>query len=152
MSIFASRTQQVLPLPFDEPHTVTIQKLAGRMLEKARQVNQQASVDALRRMGGATFQRELGAVGDPAVVAAAVAKRQADPLHTYDRYVVLAKGITAWTYDEALTPVEVVDEDGTKTLRIAAIDDLDEEAADFIARAIMALTRPARDEAEKKTD
>lgn len=145
MSIFASRTQQTVPIPFDEPHTVTIRKLAGRHLQAAREASQAAAVAAVARMGGAAFQRELQAAGgnDPAAVVALVAAQQADPLNGLDRYVVLAKGIVAWTYvDEAGAPLPV---------SAAAIDDLDEQAADFLARAIVALS-PTADEASRKND
>jgi hypothetical protein len=144
MSIFASRTRRVVEIPFDAPHTVTIQKLAGRQVEKAREANQFASADRLKGMGGVAFQRELGQLGDPAATAALVAKAQADPLNTYDRATVLQKGIVAWTYEEPVgTPLLVTPE---------AIDDLSEEAADFLARAILELTLPARDEVSKKKD
>lgn len=143
MSIFASRTRQTIALPFDDPHTVTIQKLAGRQLEKAKEANQFASVESLKRMGGPAFQKELGALGDPAAVADLVAKQLANPLNGYDRYVVLQKGIVGWTcVDEAGAAIRVTPD---------AIDDLSEEAADFLARAILALTLPARDAAGKKT-
>ena len=139
MTIFASRTQQTIALPFDEGQSVTIQKLSGRQLGKAREANQVAAVESLQRLGGATFQRELAASGggDPAVVAELLAKQRADPLNGYDRYVVLQKGIIAWTYEEKVTP--------------ETVDDLSEEAADFLARAILELTLPARDAAGKKT-
>ncbi len=150
-SPFASYTQQTIAIPWDDPHTVTIRRLAGRHEQKARDVAQAASVAALKRLGGAAFQRELTQAGggDPAKVAALVAQRQADPLNGFDRYTVLAKGIVAWTYDEPLTPVEVLEDDGTKAWRIPAIDDLDDVAADWLARAIVALL-PARDEAAQK--
>jgi hypothetical protein len=136
MSIFASRTQQTLSIPFDAPHTVTIQKLSGRHLQQAIEANQMASVEALKRMGGAEFQRELAALGDSAATAALIAKRQADPLATYDRTIMLQHGIKAWTYEEPITP--------------ETIDDLSEEAAEFMAMAILALTLPARDEGATK--
>jgi hypothetical protein len=145
MSIFASRTQQTITLPFDdertltgEPHTVTIQKLAGRQLEKAKEASLATSIEGLKRLGGPAFQQELGALGDPAQTAALVAAAQADPLNGYDRYVVLQRGIVAWTYEVPLTP--------------AAIEDLSDEALEFLARAILALTLPARDGAAQKND
>jgi len=142
MSIFASHTQQTIALPMDPPHTVTIRKLSGRSLEQAREAQQLAAVAHLQAMGGAAFQRDLNALGSPAAVAALVAKAQANPLQTYDRYTVLAKGIVAWSYDtQSLTPV-----DG----RIPAIDDLDGETAGFLARAILDLTLPGSDEAARK--
>lgn len=143
MSIFASRTQRVVELPFDVPHTVTIQKLAGRQVEKAREANQFASAERLKGMGGVAFQRELGELGDPAATAVLIAKAQADPLNTFDRATVLQKGIVAWTYEEPVgVPLPVT---------VAAIDDLSEEAAEFLARAILELTLPPRDPTEKKS-
>lgn len=137
MSIFASRTQATIQIPFDEPHTVTIQKLSGRHLELAKEVHQSAALDTLKRIDLAGLQRELSAIGDSTAVAERVAKAQAaDPLTTYDRLVVLQKGIVAWDYAEAVTP--------------EAIDDLSEEAAAFLARAILDLTLPAPGEAGRK--
>jgi hypothetical protein len=143
VSIFASRTQKTIPIPFDPPHEVTIQKLAGRHLGKAQLENQVESVDNLRRMGGAAFQKELEALGDRAKREELIKKHQADPLNTYDRYEVLAKGIKSWTYEESLTPVEIIDEQGVKRLRIPAIEDLEDEPADFLAREILRLTKPS---------
>lgn len=147
MSIFASRTQQVLEMTLDKerqadgsPHTVTIQRIAGRHLQAASDADTWNTVAALKKLGGPAFQRELEALGDPAKVAEKIAEQSADPLNGLDRYVVLAKGIKAWTYPESLTPVEVTQDDGTKTMRILAIDDLDEPAADFLARAIATLS------------
>jgi hypothetical protein len=143
VSIFASRTTKTIPLPFDVPHEVTIQRLAGRHLGKAQLENQVTSVENLRRMGGAAFQKELEGLGDTSKRAELVKQHQADPLNAYDRYEVLAKGIKSWTYEELLTPVEVIEGDGVKRLRILAIDDLDDDAADFLAREILRLTKPA---------
>jgi hypothetical protein len=131
MSIFASYVTRTVPLPFDEPHTVTIQKLSGKALAAARQAQVAASMDLVRSMGGATFGRELAAV-DPA----AVDEAKADPLRPYDRSTVLAKGVKAWTYEQPPTPDR--------------LDDLDEQAADFLFRAILELTLPNGD-AKKNT-
>ena len=128
MSIFASYTQQTVLIPFDAPETVTIRKLSGRQLEKCRESNQLASVEALKRMGGAALQRELAALSESTKMADLVATATADPLTSYDRLMVLQLGIVAWSYSEAVTP-------GT-------IEDLSEEAAMFLAREILALTLP----------
>jgi hypothetical protein len=135
VSIFASYVTRTVPLPFDEPHTVTIQKLSGKALQAARQAQVTASMAFVKAMGGAAFGRELADVGAEAV-AAEVDRRQADPARQYDRPTVLAKGVKAWTYSEAVTP--------------AALDDLDDQAADFLFHAILELTLPNGD-AEKKT-
>ena len=126
MSIFASYVTRTVPLPFDEPHTVTIQKLSGKALQAARQASIAASMQLVQAMGGAVIGRELAEVPPEAVAAA-----QADPMRQYDRPTVLAKGVKAWTYSEAVTP--------------ATLDDLDEQAADFVCRAILDLTLPNGD-------
>lgn len=134
MSIFASRVQQTIELPFDPPHTVTVQKLSGRHLERAMQENQIAAAEFLRRMGGAAFQRELNTA---AVSDDDLARARANPFMRYDRGIILQRGIKAWSYPE---PVSA-----------ETIDDLSEDAADFLARAILALTLPAEDrDAQKK--
>jgi hypothetical protein len=151
MSIFASRTTQTIPIPWDGPHTVTIRRLAGRHLERARQAEQVNSMKAVERLGGEQFRRALNDAGggDPAAVAALVAERRADPLFGLDRYTVLAHGIVSWTYDEPLDAVATVDDEGQPQRRIPALDDLDDDAADLIARAIVALS-PRRDQAAQK--
>ena len=131
MSIFASYVTRTVPLPFDEPHTVTIQKLSGKALQAARQAQVAASMDFVKTMGGAAFGRELADVGASAAVAAEVERRQADPARQYDRPTVLAKGVKAWTYPDPPTPDR--------------LDDLDEQAADFVFRAILDLTLPNGD-------
>jgi hypothetical protein len=139
MSIFASYVTKIVPLPFDDGQTVTIQKLSGKALAACRQASIATSVEFVRSMGGAAFGRELAAVkaaADGAELAGADGNGS-DPLRRYDRSLVLAKGVKAWTYSEPLTP--------------EAIDDLDEQAADFLAREILALTLPPVP-AEKKTD
>ena len=128
MSIFASRTTKVIELPFDVPNTVTLQKLAGRHLQKAHDANLQESVDSLKRMGGPAFQRELAGMGDAAERAKQVAEHQADPMNGYDPYVLMQCGIKAWSYPEPVTP--------------ESIEDLDEEAVAFLSREILKLSKP----------
>lgn len=157
-SPFASRTTKVVPLPFDEPHTVTIQKLAGRHLETAHELMLAENAASLQRLGGIKVQHEIdqirkaelkAAKEEDRPVADPVEKVKADPMSQYDRTHVLYRGIKAWTYDEPLKPVPIVEE-GVTRMHIPAIDDLTEEAADFLAREILALTLPPRDEAEQK--
>ena len=137
MSIFASYVTRIVPLPFDEPQTVTIQKLSGKALEAARQARIADSMEFVRSLGGAAFGRELAAATAGREGAAEVtAGGDADPLRKYDRTMVLVKGVKAWTYEEPLTPDR--------------LDDLDEQAADFLFRAILELTLPNGD-AEKKS-
>ena len=127
MNPFASRTTETIDLPFDPPHTATIRKLAGRHLEKAKQENQFASVDALRRMGGVKFQQEIAALGDQSKEA--IAKFQADPMNEYDLYVLLRYGVIAWSYSDPVTPEQ--------------LDDLVDDAVQFLAAKILRLSKPA---------
>jgi hypothetical protein len=131
MSIFASYVTRTVQLPFDEPHTVTIQKLSGKALQAARQASIAASMQLVKAMGGAAIGRELADVPPEAVAAA-----QTDPVRQYDRPTVLAKGVTSWSYPDPPTPDR--------------LDDLDEQAADFVFRAILDLTLPNGD-AQKKS-
>src|SRR5262245_17579226 len=134
MSIFASRSQRTLEVPDDPPHTVTIQKLAGRHVEQARREQQVESIAYVKRVGGiAEFRQQVATVDPTGEQVAAVAH---DPARLYARSVVLEKGITAWTYDDPVTP--------------ETIADLDEPAADWLFHAILDLTFP-NGAAQKKT-
>ena len=136
MSIFASRTQKILDVPNDPPHTVTIQKLAGRHVEHARQERQFELMAFANRAGGtAALRRELAATPD-APAPDQVAALQRDPARLYARSVVLEKGIKAWTYEEPPTP--------------DTIADLDADAAEWLFTAILELTFP-NGAAQKKT-
>jgi hypothetical protein len=136
MSIFASYVTRIVPLPFDTPHEVTIQKLPAKALAAAREASIAASFAFVKTIGGTAMQKEIAGLADPDAVAERLAERQADPLRSYDRSTVLAKGVKAWTYSEPVTP--------------DTLDDLDEEAAEFLAREILALTLP-NGSAEKKS-
>jgi hypothetical protein len=125
---FASLTTTTLEVPFDPPHTVTIRRLSGRHLAKAREASQTASIENLKRLGGAAFQRELSALGSDEDRARQLADFAADPLNAYDRYELMKRGIVAWSYEQPVS-----DE---------AIEDLSEEAVEYFAREILRLSKP----------
>ncbi len=130
MSIFASQTQQTMPIPFAPPHTITIRKLTGREYEQA----QQAAINIfqmgeLRPRGFSAALRKL-LMKDVTTTAAEVAQALRDPLTGFDRYAVIGAGLVSWT---------CTDEAG----KAAGVTDLDDEAAEFIAVEIMRLTKPA---------
>jgi hypothetical protein len=132
MSIFASRITKTIPIPFDPPHEVTLQKLAGRHLGKAHDAFLADLYQGVRDRGGSAVQKDMQALfeGDKKADAeAAVAKVQADPLNGYDPYVLVRHGVKGWSYDTPLSP--------------EAIEDLDDEAVTFFATEIMRLTKPA---------
>lgn len=140
---FASRITKTLELPFDPPQTVTIRKLPGRHLEAAARERVFSRMEAMRRMGGPSFQRELQAAiaeeereaeaAGPATSelesAPAPAAVEPDPLLGYDKDVLLVRGIAAWSYPEPVTP--------------ELIEDLEADAAEWIAREILRLTKPS---------
>lgn len=111
---------------------VEIRKLSGRQLERARRTKERDAAEAARAFGGDVFAslRQLRQSGELADALAA----ESDPLDTYDRWDVLIAGVTGWSADRKVTP--------------DAINELDDDTATAVARAILALSLPARDPAE----
>lgn len=151
--MFASLTQAIVAIPWDPPHTVTVRKLTGRELEAAQAAHRDSLATGNSRSWAALFRRGLQkGASDPDVLTAI-----ADPLTGYDRYVIVRAGLLAWSYPQAIKPVTVKGE-GKPDAIVDAIDDLDDEGVDCIAREILRLTKPAlfltveEAEAEKKTD
>lgn len=124
-SPFASLTvSEPIPLPFDAGQWIRVRKLTGREHEQAQAAHRGAFAAGSARAWAVTFRRALekGAT-DPDVL-----KALADPLTGYDRHAVALAGLVAWSYDRA------VDAD--------AIEDLDDEALEFIAREVLQRTKP----------
>lgn len=137
MSIFASQSKsKPIPIPFDKPHTVTVRKLTGREFEAAQEAHRNGLFTGNTRAWATTFRRMLEKgvnASDPEVL-----KALADPLTGFDRYAIVRAGLMAWSYPQPLTPVAATD----KTPASDAIEDLDDEAVDFIATEILRLTKP----------
>lgn len=137
MSIFASRTQQTIALPFDEPHTVTIRRLTGREVERAQSEHLKSMVGGRSARGwSGAFQRIIAGLAAPADAERALA----DPLSGYDRFAIVRSGLVAWSYPDPLKP------DPLKPAvagTVDAIEDLDDDAVEFIAREILRITKPA---------
>ncbi len=127
--MFASRTTVTIPIPFDPPHTVTLQRLPGRHLRTAEEQNRIEAMAYVERMGGEAFRKQLEAVGDTAAVKEAMKEAQADPLNGYHKPTLIKFGVKAWTCEEEVGP--------------AAFDDLEDEAIDFLAREVLRITKPA---------
>lgn len=145
-SPFASRTVATLPIPFDPPNEVTIQKLAGRHLQKAETAAQANWIETMDAKGGVKKQREiLKAYKDddpkpepgkePEPKPEPEPETPVDPLAQLDPYTVCRFGIKSWTYPESLS----VDAD---TQRISALDDMDQDSLEWFATEIMRLTKP----------
>src|SRR6478672_9237866 len=94
MSIFASHTIDTLPIPFDPPHTVTIQKLSGRSLEVSQLAHLNGVATGLGRNWATTFMRRAAA---GIATNADAEKVLHDPLSGYDRITLCKEGVKAWT-------------------------------------------------------
>lgn len=162
-SPFASRVVVTLPIPFDPPNEVTIRKLAGRHLERARNAFMTGLFLDVQARGGAAVQKDMQQLfvkdaPNKEEVEAKVKAVAADPLNGFDPYVVAQGGIVAWTYPESLAVELVTDEKGNQVPRVKALDDLDEDAVRWFATEIMRLTKPAlfqtaaEAEGERKND
>lgn len=146
-SPFASHTtSDPIPLPFDPPHWIQVRKLTGREVERAQEAHRATLASGSARSWAATFRRmlEKGA-SDPEVV-----KVIRDPLTGYDRYALVRAGLVAWSYPQSVKPVPVITSSKLGTAPDTpvaepydAIEDLDDEAVDFIATEVLRLTKPA---------
>lgn len=147
-SPFASQSvSDPIPLPFDEGQWITVRKLTGRECDRAADAHRGQVASGSPRAWPATFKRALekGAT-DPQVLAAL-----ADPLTGYDRYVIVRSGLVAWSYPQSVKPVPgtaaIAAKDGQAAQPAVegsdAVEDLDDDAVDFIAREVLRRTKPA---------
>jgi len=135
--MFASKSQREIEI---QGESVTIQKLSGSTLEKAREARKMAEIAEFRAMGGemarAMFQspeaRALQAAKGPKVEPTTEEKRKAR-YASHDRTLVLTAGIKRM---------------GADTLRADQIADLEEEPAQALHEAILDYSLPALDPAE----
>lgn len=140
---FASQSQSdPIPLPFDPPHTVTVRKLTGRECDAAQQAHAVAVSGGGARHWATTFRRMLeGSLSDKVQVEQAIR----DPLTGYDRYSLVRSGLVSWSYPQPTKPARVpATSNGSFTVPGPdAVDDLDDEAVDFIATEVLRRTKPA---------
>lgn len=131
--IFTSLVTESVELQHDPPHRVTIRKLAPKHLREARLASLARAMEELRLIGSPAVLKELRELdGRPTESESPVTQpldgRGRDPLTLYDRDVLIRRGIVSWTYDRPMDD--------------AALEDLDEQTADLLARAILRLTKP----------
>jgi hypothetical protein len=148
MSIFAKQHTSTIPLPFDEPNTVTIRRLSGRQLERAGEASLSTTVRRTQAIG--RFQALQAAVlevarsgsATDAAMMAALEKVNGDPMQWYDRDTLIREGIVSWTYGEPVGP------DTLSDLVPEAFELLSLEILKF-AKPDLFLTPDEREEARK---
>ena len=138
MSVFTSLVTDTLPVPGAEGQSVTIRKLAPKHLEEARRASQLRALDDMKRTREALPPEMLTAMlaksdkADPP-------KEKPDPLLTHDRVSLMQHGVTAWSFAQPLSP--------------DSFEDLDDDTADWLAGAILRLSKPslyAQEDAARK--
>jgi hypothetical protein len=136
-SPFASLTvSDPIPLPFDSEHWIKVRKLTGREIDAAQEGHRTEFVSGRINSWSAMFRRALQqGASDPQVL-----KAIADPLTGFDRFSLVRSGLVEWSYPQTLAaPAKP---NGAVSERQKSIDDLDDEAVDFIAREVLRLTKP----------
>lgn len=130
--MFASQSTQTIPLPFAPGQTVTIHKLSGKDYDGA-QFEHMTGVTTGRGRNWATTFLRLAAAGT--ATPADAAKVLQDPLSGFDRLSLVKSGLVGWTFEEDGKPKPVTAE---------AINDIEDEPLEFLATAVLRLTKPAR--------
>lgn len=119
-------------MPGDPGHWFKVRKLTGRQHEEA-QTAHRAGFVADNKWAG--FFR-VAAVAGP--TSEEVQRILADPLTGYDRHALVRLGLSAWSYEPAIAR----DEKGLSEAAAKAIDDLDDDALDLMAREVLKLAKP----------
>jgi len=138
---FASQsTSDSIPCPWDASAWVQVRKLTGREIETAQEAHRDNLAGGNVRSWAATFRRALEkGASDPEVL-----KAIADPLTGYDRFALLA-GVVTWSYQDKPIVVagDSVQQAAARVVRQKYLDDLDDEAVDFMATEVLRRTKPA---------
>lgn len=146
-SLLSSRATATVPIPFATPYEVTVQKLAGRHLDRARKVAQANWLSEIESKGGIQKQKELLDAfkgNEPPVDPAAKGKSEepVDPLAGLDQYTLCRFGVKSLTSDDSLEEEEVIDDDGNKLMRIKLFFDASEDELKWFATEVMKVTSP----------
>jgi hypothetical protein len=138
--MFASRTKNTVEIRDEDASvSVVIRKLSAKSLEKARLAKIGEAADSAKRFGPELLKvltSEAPAAISEKVkteVAEEVAKRKAkaSKYDEFDRWTTLQAGVESWT---AMVPLR------------EGLEDLDEEAADTLFKAIIDISVVERDE------
>jgi len=143
MSAFAELSKTV-PLPFDEPQTVTIRLLTGLQLDRAS--DSIAVIQARMERKASQMVYDRGGDWSSGDVMSTVTKElQADPLTLFDPFKLVNVGVEKWSYPN-------------RPVNAKEIAKLTDEAVEFIAREILRFAKPglfhdaATAEGEQKND
>lgn len=142
MAIFAFKHTKTLDLPLafnddgdTQQYVVTIRQLAPRHLEMAVKESQRKAFADLQALGGMKVLSELQ---EGVKAAGTTAPAVRDPLATFDRDVLIEKGVVSWTLGETPTAEHIAE--------------LSEDVSRWLATEILRLTKPSllqtEDEAE----
>lgn len=135
-SPFASMTtSDPIPLPFDEGQWIRVRKLTGREHTAAQMAHRLAFARDDQWAG--FFKAFIGSGLDSAVIKKALA----DPLTGYDRHELVRTGVVSWSYAKPIKPV-VKKVDGQPDTVEDAIEDLDDDALEFMALEVLRLSKP----------
>lgn len=120
--MLVSRNAREVPIPHEPGEWLKLRPLSWKQLDDARKARTReavkSSVEMTREMGP-----ELMAQIRSARTETAAESAPADPSEAYDRATLLRLGIVGWSYEEPVSP--------------EAIDDLDEETAEWAARELL---------------
>lgn len=141
-------TSDPIPVPGALGQWIQVRALTGRECDVARDAHATGVATGGARLWATKFRRMLeGSVTDKAQIDQAIA----DPLTGYDRFIVAALGLVAWSASaplvaprEANTPLtDKQQRDADYAVRLAAVDGLLDEEVDFIATEVLRRTKPA---------
>lgn len=121
---FASAVTKELEIPNSGGKSITIRKLGFKQLERARDAVVERAGRQLAAMGGAEAFGKISTAADQA----GVQEEAPDPAKKYDQFQLIVMGVVRWP-------------DGLKP-SAQALEGLDAEFADWLAREIYELSRP----------
>lgn len=150
MGLLASiRATATVPIPFAEPHEVTVQKLAGRHMQKAKLAYQITWLAEVEAKGGVKKQKqrlkdwtEDDPKDEPEPKQEQDEDDEPDPLAGLDPYTLCRFGVKSLTSDDSLEEEEVVDDDGTKVTRVRLFFEMSEYELNWFATEVMRVTDP----------
>ena len=129
MSIFTSFVTEALPVPGEPGQTITIRRLAPKALDRAREAARERGNREMRLTRESMGEAEYESFKAEIAKNIATGPVQSNPLNGYDRVSLIQSGVTAWTFDRALD--------------VEAFEDLDDDTQDWLAGAILKLSKPS---------